>query len=91
MIQNEQDLVNFNAYPNPIIEQSKFELNDIPSGSNYQDFKATIYDLNGKILFDQSFDSNSIIFQREDAQAGNYIYVISYNDTKLRSGKLILI
>ena len=91
VIQHEQDLVNFKAYPNPITEKATFELNNIAIGSNFQDYSISIYNLSGQIIYTNRFDSKTLDFERNAAKSGNYVYVITYNDTKVRSGQIVMI
>lgn len=82
-----QEQTNFNVsiYPNPFNHFATVEINRFEE-SEYSLF---VYDLQGKLVFSQMYNSNRIQIQKKDFSAGMYFYKIKNRKNKLLSnGKL---
>ena len=90
VIQHDNELISTNVYPNPIEDKANITLSNLPTNSNYNEYTATIYSLQGKVVFEQMFESQEILFEREQLTAGQYICAISYNGSLVRSSQIIL-
>ena len=78
--------VDMKVYPNPFVDYTNFE---IPSDIN-ETLKLVVFDLNGRILDQQSFESNILKFDGRDLSAGIYFFRIEAVDQILSTGKLIV-
>ena len=84
---NENDLqTTVKTYPNPATTYIQFEFNtDIAN----QNKAITIYDLNGKIVCQESTTDQTLTINRNNLKSGHYYYTV-FNATKLISkGKII--
>ena len=73
------------VFPNPFNEFTTFKLNDYNTVAGFFE----LYDLSGKLIFQESFDGNEFIFYRNNLLDGNYFYKISDTENGLiNSGQL---
>lgn len=78
------------VYPNPFSDQLRFSF----SIEKSEDVHLRIFDLSGKVVFDErsAFDSGSHVMNwavPHDLKPGNYIYQLNFGD-KAKSGKVVL-
>lgn len=73
-------------YPNPMESCATIEIH--PGNLTICDFK--LFDLNGKLVKEQTLESNTSEIERGDLGAGLYVYTISTKNKILASGKLLV-
>ena len=78
--------VEVNAYPNPFQHQATIKLSN---ASNVQK-KFRLFDLSGRQVRQQNFDSDQFIFEKQSLTNGIYFYEISGAGAKIAVGKLIV-
>lgn len=71
------------VFPNP--SSSKFSFLNLNKGNQFQ-----IFDLNGKLIKENYFESKDLIIDLEGHEKGTYQYIIFYNKIIVQQGKLIL-
>ncbi len=80
--------VKVNVFPNPFVDATNFEIlyieNEILTGSIF-----SLFDVNGKLVREESFDGNRFLFYRNGLQSGIYFYNIKSNKELIFGGKLI--
>ncbi len=58
---------------------------------NVEDFTIFVYDLTGKVVFNQNYlGTNEITLSKEHFQSGLYLYKIQHQSQILGSGKLLV-
>jgi N-acetylneuraminic acid mutarotase len=90
VVRTETELLEIKVYPNPITENATFSLNNTPSSTDFSDYGLIIYSVEGKITFNADFTHQQLDFSRGNRESGTYIYVISFQNTNIRTGQLIL-
>jgi len=78
--------VEVNAYPNPFQHQATIKLSNAVTGQK----KFRLFDLSGRQMRQQYFDSDQFIFEKQSLPNGVYFYEISGGGTKIAVGKLII-
>lgn len=81
-----KDISNIKVYPNPFEKQSTIEI----IGKTYHHLELRIYDLTGKLVQQQSSTGNQFIIQRQQLEAGMYLYQLEGDQELLNTGKLIV-
>ena len=79
--------IHIQVYPNPFVEAATFEIN-----GNYPYSKGTfsLYDVNGRLIRQESFTKNRFEFSRNQLPAGLYFYHLEADGQLLNSGKLLV-
>ena len=72
------------TYPNPVIDRVTFEANKTAN-----DRMLDIYDLTGRRISSQNFNSEKIIVDLSQFPAGMYTYRVSSENNLLKSGQLV--
>lgn len=73
-------------YPNPVTTTATLSV----EGIGYDLCHFELYDLTGKKIMQNEFRGNEMHFTREGIAAGCYLYQLTFPDTKIASGKLIV-
>lgn len=89
IIQRDIELLKINAFPNPSADVMQFELNNLPEGTNLEDFKLNVFDISGKMLQNLTFNSNELIISKEQCGLGLKVYHLTYEDKSVRTGQII--
>jgi uncharacterized repeat protein (TIGR01451 family) len=71
--------------PNPMQDYAIFELE-----KNIQNGQFELYDLSGRLAWQQKFNGNEFELKRNNLNAGIYFYKISENGNAINSGKIIV-
>jgi Secretion system C-terminal sorting domain len=78
---------NIKVYPNPFTEQAVFEIEGDPL-STKSIFK--LYDMMGRLLRIEQFDTNQYPFLRKDLTGGIYLFTIENDKKVIGRGKLMV-
>ncbi|MBL7828382.1 MAG: T9SS type A sorting domain-containing protein [Saprospiraceae bacterium] len=78
--------VEVKTYPNPAVNLVNFEI----SGIEARSFALQLYDIQGRLIHNQFFDSPTFQLLRRQLPAGEFIYRLSADGTPVASGKLIV-
>ena len=81
-----KEISNIKVYPNPFEKQSTIEI----VGKTYHHLELRIYDLTGKLVQQQSSTGNQFTIQRQQLEAGMYLYQLEGDQELLNTGKLIV-
>ena len=79
------EISNIKVYPNPFQELATFE---IESTKVFRQLYLKIYDLNGRLIREEAFDSMTFTFERKNLASGLYIYELNSDNQQLSSGKI---
>jgi uncharacterized repeat protein (TIGR01451 family) len=73
-------------FPNPLHEAATFEV----TGVEAQDYAFYLYDIQGRMVFNQVFPSSNFQLLRGQLPAGQYIYRIAADGASVSTGKLLI-
>ncbi len=80
--------VKVNVFPNPFVNATTFEIshneNQILTQTTF-----SLFDINGRLVREETFDGNEFQFYRNGLQSGIYFYNIKSNKELIFGGKLI--
>ncbi|MGK0387376.1 MAG: hypothetical protein ACI94Y_000102 [Maribacter sp.] len=80
------EISSIKAYPNPFSEVIQFEI----EGNEFEEIILSVYDVNGKQVATENYDSSIFQFSRGDLNSGIYFYTISTEGVDIANGKMIL-
>lgn len=78
--------VEIKVYPNPFTEIAKIEV----TGIDFKTLNLHVFDMAGKELRTETFDSNSFEFQRGNLAQGMYTFTLENEGTIIKTGKIII-
>jgi uncharacterized repeat protein (TIGR01451 family) len=78
--------VSVDVFPNPFSEMVTLEI----KGRQYKKVQMSIFDLSGRLVQTQSFDSNTIYVYRNQLAAGLYSYKLESEGQLINTGKLVI-
>ncbi len=78
--------VEINVYPNPTNSDVIFDLQNIDN----QSFELYLFDISGKIIRKENYDTARFLFKRENLSGGMYFYQIKTKGQLICNGKLII-
>ncbi len=78
--------VDVKVYPNPFVDYAIFEIEGLQANQLY--FK--VFDLSGKLVRSEQFDSNRFEFYRKNLSSGMYVYKIESKGQLVSTGKIIV-
>lgn len=78
--------VEINVYPNPTDNDVTFDLQNIDN----QSFELYLFDISGKIIRKENYDTARFLFKRENLSGGMYFYQIKTKGQLICNGKLII-
>ncbi len=89
VIEKNLDQISISSYPNPATEYINIYIDNFPDVSP-ENLTIQIHNLIGQKVFDEKMKlgENHIITDRW--QTGSYIYTISYNDSPIKTGKILI-
>jgi N-acetylneuraminic acid mutarotase len=77
--------ISVNVFPNPATELVRFNV----VGNNFSAKTISLYDLNGSLIDQQTFNGSNVEIVRGDKAAGMYFYQIQSEGKTIKTGKLI--
>jgi hypothetical protein len=78
--------VEIKVYPNPFMTSATMEI----KGELFRDYTFEIFDLNGRLLRTQKFETNKLNIQRGDLPEGMFLYRVSGEGQLLNAGKIVI-
>jgi hypothetical protein len=79
------------VYPNPFVEQATFEIESDPLSIEHSGAKIfRLYDIVGRLVRTERFNTKQFIFERKDLPRGIYIFNIENQGRNIGSGKLMI-
>jgi hypothetical protein len=81
------DMVNFFVFPNPISSRYTVALAGPQDINLYHDLVFSLYDLSGRLVYQQVITQQTTLMQRGDLSNGLYIWNISDGDQTLLAGR----
>jgi hypothetical protein len=74
------------VYPNPMQDAATFEVTGVES----QDYAFYLYDIQGRLVFNQVFPSSNFQLLRGQIPSGQYIYRLAADGATVATGKLLI-
>jgi N-acetylneuraminic acid mutarotase len=88
-LEMDKDLVSISNYPNPAFESTNFVVDNLPNGLNYSDLTLTLFDMQGRLVHEETFQESIMYFSRGRLKSGVYVYSVWYEGNEIKQSKLI--
>lgn len=89
LIENQLDLIELTAYPNPASGQVHFTLDGL-NIQDYSNLKIELYSMEGKVLLSTPANLGTNEMDLQGINAGIYMYRLCYKANSLKTGKIIV-
>lgn len=80
------EISSIKVYPNPFSEVIHFEIGE----GVFEDIILTVYDVGGRVVAAEDYNSSTFEFHRGDLNSGVYFYTISVEGVDVANGKMVL-
>jgi hypothetical protein len=80
----------FMVFPNPAGSQFTVAVTETSFMQDYRDLNFTLYDLTGRMVYEQSLTEQATTIQRGDMPTGMYIWHISDAQRNIANGKMVI-
>lgn len=86
LLENQLELVDANVFPNPASESVQFEFTQLPTAAIGK-VSISLFDLFGQQIAEKTIDTENTRFDLKQYTSGLYLYTISYESQRLKTGK----
>lgn len=89
VIEKNIDQISVNTYPNPSTEFVNVDIDNFPNASP-ENLSIQMHNLVGQKVYNGKLTLKENRIETGNWQSGNYIYTICYNDSPIKTGKIIV-